>query len=143
VPVKETKAAARRFYEVLNHALATGDLGALDEVLAPHAVDDNPTPGQASGRDGIKRAFGEFRLAFPDLRLTVEDMIAEGDKVVCRIRTDATHRGAFQGVPPTGKRVTQTGIDILRFAGDRLVERWGEFDTLGLLQQLGIAPPPR
>jgi predicted ester cyclase len=69
-------------------------------------------------------------------------MIAEGDKVASRVTLSATHQGEFQGIPPTGKQVTQTGIDLLRIAGGKVVERWGEFDNLGLLQQLGVLPPP-
>lgn len=139
---EESKAAARRVYGTLNNALRTGDLAALDEVIAANAVDHNPAPGQAPGLEGIKRAFGVFRVAFPDLHFTVEDLIAEGDRVACRITTRGTHTGDFQGIPPTGKRVTQTGIDILRLAGGKIVERWGEFDSLGLLQQLGVVPGP-
>ena len=70
----------------------------------------------------------------------MEDVIAEGDKAACRVSQRATHRGTFQGMPATGKQVTQTGIDILRFADGKIVERWGEFDSLGLLAQLEPAP---
>jgi predicted ester cyclase len=69
-------------------------------------------------------------------------MIAEEDKVASRVSLSATHQGEFQGIPPTGKQVMQTGIDLLRIAGGKVVERWGEFDNLGLLQQLGVLPPP-
>lgn len=135
---EENKALVRRVYETLNQALSTGNLAVLDEVIARDAVDHNPGPGQAPGLEGIKKAFGEFIVAFPDLHFTVEDMIAEGDKVAIRISTRGTHKGPFLGVPPTGKQVTQTGIDVLRIAGHKVVERWGEFDQLGLLQQLGV-----
>jgi predicted ester cyclase len=74
--------------------------------------------------------------AFPDLQITVEDMVAEGDKVAVRWRLRATHQGEFMGIPPTGNQVTMTGIDINRLEGGRLVERWGNEDMLGLLQQL-------
>jgi predicted ester cyclase len=76
--------------------------------------------------------------AFPDLQITVEDMVAEGDKVAVRWRLRATHQGEFMGIPPTGNQVTMTGIDINRLEGGRLVERWGNEDMLGLLQQLGV-----
>jgi steroid delta-isomerase-like uncharacterized protein len=135
---QEIKRAAARFYEKVNEAMRTGNVALLDEVIARNAVDHNPIPGQAPGRDGIKKAFGEFRAAFPDMRMSVEDMIAEGDKVACRIITRMTHRGDFQGIPATGKEVTLSGIDILRFANGLLAERWGEFDNLGFLQQLGV-----
>jgi steroid delta-isomerase-like uncharacterized protein len=138
--IEQTKADARRFYEHLNRALKSGDLAELDQVIAPDAVDHNPVPGMKQGLEGIKAAFGEVRVAFPDLVVTVEDAIAEGDKAACRLSQRATHRGTFQGVPATGKQVTQTGIDILRFADGKLVERWGEFDSLGLLAQIGLVP---
>jgi steroid delta-isomerase-like uncharacterized protein len=140
IPIERTKADARRFYEHLNRALRSGNLAELDQVIARDAVDHNPVPGMTQGLEGIKAAFGEGRVAFPDMVVIVEDMIAEGDKAACRVRTRATHRGTFQGVPASGKEVTQTGIDILRFADGKLVERWGEFDTLGLLAQLGLVP---
>ena len=140
---EQTKAAARRAYEVLNKASSTARWDLLDEVIAADAVDHNPAPGQGAGLDGIKRSFAEFRAAFPDLQFTVEDMLAEGNRVACRVTIRATHTGDFQGRAPTGKPVVQTGIDILRFAEGKVVERWGEFDTLGLLQQLGVVPPPR
>jgi predicted ester cyclase len=136
IPLSETKAAARRFYDILNQALASGDLGSLGQVIAEDAVDHNPVPGMKQGLAGIAEAFGQGRGAFPDLQFTVEDMVAEGEKVACRITTRATHRGEFLGIQATGKQVTTTGIDILRMAGGKLAERWGEFDTLGLLQQL-------
>jgi steroid delta-isomerase-like uncharacterized protein len=138
--IERTKADARRFYEHLNRALRSGISDELDAVIAGDAVDHNPVPGMKQGLEGIKAAFAEGRVAFPDLVFTVEDIVAEGDKAACRLRTHATHRGTFMGVPATGKVVTQTGIDILRFADGKLVERWGQFDDLGLLAQLGLAP---
>jgi len=111
-------------------------------VLTPDTIDHNPSPGQGPGLEGVKQVFKEFVAAFPDFQLTVEDMIAEGDKVASRLTLRATHRGEFQGVPATGKQVTQTGIDIVRIAGGKVVERWSEFDNLGLLQQLGAVPQP-
>ena len=137
----QVKHVAVRFYATVNDAMRTGNMALLDELLAPSAVDHNPTPGQAPGRDGIKKAFAEFRGAFPDMQMAVEDMLAEGDKVACRIVTRMTHRGEFQGIPATGKAVTLSGIDILRIVDRRLVERWGEFDNLGFLRQLGAIPP--
>jgi predicted ester cyclase len=138
----ETKAAARRFYDALNQALATGDLALLDEVIAEDAVDHNPVPGMKQGLAGIKESFGEGRVAFPDLHFTVEDMVAEGDKVACRITVRATHRGDFRSIRATGRQVTMTGIDILRIVDGKLADRWGEFDNLGLLQQLGAVTLP-
>lgn len=140
---RETKRAAERFYATLNEAMRTGDLALLDEVLAPGVADHDPGPGQSPGREGIEKAFRELRAAFPDMRTTPEDMLAEGDRVACRVKVRMTHRGSFLGLSGTGKEVVMAGIDILRFANGKLTDRWGRFDDLGLLQQLGavIAPP--
>ncbi len=83
-----------------------------------------------------------YTTAFPDTHFTVEDMIAEGEKVVARLSVSATQQEAYMGLPPTGKRATFTGIDVIRFANGKIVERWGEMDMLGLLQQLGVVPLP-
>ncbi len=139
---EENKAVARRVYETFNTAMRTGNLALLDEVLAADAVDHNPAPGQGPGLEGVKQAFGMFRAAFSDLRFEVEDMIAEGDKVVSRVNFSMKHTGEFMGIPPTNKQVTQEGIDILRIAGGKVVERWGLFDNMALMQQLGAMPPP-
>ena len=140
--VEETKAIARRAYEAFNEGFRTGNLTLLDAVIDADIIDHNPTPGQGPGLGGVKQAFSAFAAAFPNPHFTIEDMIAEGDKVASRVTLSATHQGDFQGIPPTGKQVIQTGIDILRVAGGKIVERWGEFDNLGLLQQLGVLPPP-
>jgi len=83
-----------------------------------------------------------YVTAFPDLHFTVEDMIAEGDKVVARLTARGTQAGAFMGIPPTGKQASITAIDINHMAGGKSVEHWLEMDTLGLLQQLGVIPAP-
>lgn len=131
-----SKEAARNLYDVLNRALATGHLDLLDAVMDPKAVDHNPDPGQSIGLDGIKGAFAGFRRAFPDLQFTIEDLIAEGDKVACRLSTRGTHLGTFLDVAPTGRKVAQSGIDLLRFSGGRMTDRWGAFDMLALLKQI-------
>jgi predicted ester cyclase len=86
---------------------------------------------------------GALRAALPDLQVTVEDLLAEGDKVALRLRGRGTHRGPFAGVAPTGRPVALTSMELLRLAGGKLVEHWDEFDTLGVLQQLGAIPAPR
>jgi steroid delta-isomerase-like uncharacterized protein len=140
--VEENKAIARRMYEAFGQAVSTGNWAALDAVLAADAIDHNPVPGQGPGLEGVKQVFAVFAAGFPDLHFTVEDMIAEGDKVVSRLTMHGTHRGDFEGIAPTGKSITQTGIDILRLVGGKVIERWGEFDNLGLMQQLGVIPAP-
>ena len=135
--VEGNKTRVRQIYE----AISKGDLMALDHLLTADFVDHNPDPGQAPGLEGVKQGFTMFRTAFPDFQITLEDMIAEGDKVATRVTGHGTHKGEFQGIPPTGKQVTVTGIDIIRCAGGKCVERWGAFDNLGMMQQLGVVPP--
>lgn len=140
---QEIKRAAARFYEILNEVMRTGRFELLDGVLAPDAIDHNPVPGMAPGREGIKKAFAEGRRAFSEAHVTVEDMVAEGDKVACRVFVRMTHSGEFQGLAASGTRVSQSGIDILRMVDGVVAERWGEFDELGMLRRLGAVVTPR
>ncbi len=132
------KAIVRRYLE---EAWNKGNVGILDELMAPNYA--RYMSGQASplNREGQKQRITTFHSALPDLHLTIEDLIAEGDKVVFRITVRGTQQGMLMGVPPTGKQVTVTAIDIARVAEDKIVEHWGQMDTLGLLQQLGAIPP--
>jgi len=124
--------------EVLNN----GNLAAIDEIMAPTYV--GHVPGfPPSDRNGDKQLIGMFRSAFPDLQFTIEDQIAEGDKVVHRLTAVGTHKGVLLGIPATNRRVTVTGVNINRFAGGRIVEAWGFLDMMGLMQQLGAIPTPQ
>lgn len=136
---EENKARTRRFYEEVWNK---GNLAIVDELCATNFVNHNPGPGEAPGPEGLKQIATMIRTAFPDMHMTVDDMIAEGDKVVSRVTVNATHRGEFMGIPPTGKQITVTGIDIVRIVGGKAVERWGNYDDLGMMQQLGVIPPP-
>jgi predicted ester cyclase len=121
--VEENKALVRRAQGVLwNH---TGDLDAVAELFAPDRVED------------AKQEAAIVRRGFPDLESTIEDLIAERDKVVAHWRAQATHRGEYMGIPPTGKRVNFTGISIYRMEGGKIAESWGVSDLLGMMQQLG------
>jgi steroid delta-isomerase-like uncharacterized protein len=113
-----------------------GDFAAADEVLAVDLVDHNLLPGQGSGREGHKQVVALFRGAFPDLQVVTEDLLEDGDRVALRWRAEGTHRGDLMGLPPTGKRVTLTGIEILRIAGGRIVERWAEDNGQSVVAQL-------
>ena len=136
---EDNKAVVRRFYEeVMNQKKRA----VLDEVFDLNVVDHFAPPGTPGGLEGARQTLGMFLSAFPDLHFTVEDLIAEGDKVVARATLSGTQQGTFMGIPATGKHVTITGIDINRFEGGKSVEHWVEMDTLGLMQQLGVIPPP-
>ena len=134
----ENTALVRRLIDELING---GDLAVADELFAADFV--YRAPGmEVRGPDGMRQVFAMLRGAFPDWHETVEDLIAEGDRVVFRVTGRGTHRGAFFGIPPTGKAVAMVGIDIVRVAGGRLAEHWAVFDQLGLMQQLGAIPAP-
>jgi steroid delta-isomerase-like uncharacterized protein len=120
----------------------TGNLAALDEMVAPEATLYVPGNPQPMDRESWKGFYAPFYAAFPGLRLTIDDLIAEEDKVVVRFTFQGTHQGELMGIPPTGKDVRAGGITIVRIAGGKMVEHWEEFDMLGILQQLGVVPPP-
>jgi steroid delta-isomerase-like uncharacterized protein len=131
------KVVARRFGE---EVWGRGDVRAADEVLAEDFIEHNPVPGQGPGREGHKQVLKVWRAAFPDLRISVDDLLADGDRVGLRWTAHATHRGELMGTPATGRRVTLTGIEILRIVDGRIVERWSEFNNTEMLQQLGALP---
>ena len=139
------KAVVRRtFEEVWN----SGQLDVADEVYAPgHSNHDPVFPSIVPGPDGITPIVSMYRAGFPDLQFTVEDMVAEGDRVVTRWSASGTHTGELRGIapyvrgiPPTNKRVTVTGITISHIANGQIVESWSSWDTLGMMQQLGLIP---
>ncbi|HET9964222.1 MAG TPA: ester cyclase [Rubrobacter sp.] len=137
---EENKAVVHRFNELIGEFFRTGDADALDEVLAPDFVYHQP--GTPPDLESFKQFLPMFRAAFPDMRYTVEDMIAEGDKVVDRLTWQATHQGELMGISPTGNTVEVTEMHISRIAEGKIVERWGQPDMLCLMQQLGVVPPP-
>ncbi len=137
--VEVGKAVARRFVE---EVLARGDVGAIDELVAPDFVDHQPFPGAPPTREGLFEALPLFRAAFPDGTFVIEDLFGEGDRVALRTTFRGTHHGEYAGVPATGQAVEFTAIDILRIAGGRMAEHWGLADDLGLLMQLGVMPGP-
>jgi steroid delta-isomerase-like uncharacterized protein len=120
----------------------TQRLPIFDELFAAHLVDHSVPPGLPQTREGTKQVATLYWSAFPDLHLTIEDQIAEGDKVVTRWTARGTHTGQLMGVPPTGKPMVVTGIRIDRLLGGKIVETWAEIDQLGMLQELGAIPAP-
>jgi steroid delta-isomerase-like uncharacterized protein len=136
---EQNKAIARRYVE---EAINKGNLAALDEVIDATYVYHEPGTPETHGPEGLKQLIMMYRNAFPDLHIAVEDMVAEGDKVVARGTAHGTHKGELMGTPPTGKQVAVTTITVLRFAGGKVAEEWEVYDALGMMQQLGLAPMP-
>jgi predicted ester cyclase len=134
--------ASRR---LLEQSFNTGNFELIDELVAPEAVQHDPAlPARLRdlrGPDGIKRTVSMYRSAFPDLRMTVDEAIASGDKVALRWHSEGTHRGELAGLAPTGVHGSVTGISIDRWQDGKVVEVWAEWDNLGLARQLGAAPP--
>lgn len=136
--LQQNKAIVRRSYEEVFNA---GDLDVVDELVSTDFVAHTPS-GDIQGATQMKQYVMTLRAAFPDLRITIEDQIAEGDKVVTRWSATGTHTGPFQGIPPTGKRGHMTGVDIDYVIDGKTVECWNLADNLSLLQQLGVLPVP-
>ena len=136
----QNKALMRRgIEEVWNR----GNFAVVGELIASDFVAHASLPiGEIHGPEGVARYFTTLREAFPDLHFTIEDQIAEADRAVTRWTARGTHRGAFRGLPPSGRQVRVTGITINRVAGGKVVEGWMNLDELGLLQQLGVKPGP-
>jgi steroid delta-isomerase-like uncharacterized protein len=133
---EENKALIRRYWQ---EASGRGLLAVMEEFLAPDVVSHPPAsaiPEPVRGLDAFKQFIAAQFGAFPDMAVTVEDLIAEGDRVAARVTTRGTHAGDLMGLPPTGRQVEWSGISMTRHADGRIVEQWGEFDALGLLQQL-------
>lgn len=136
--IESNKALVRKFADFIN----ARDLDAALALLNPDFVDHTPSVGLPSGIEGVRAFFNMQFAAFPDGQLASEDMIAEGDKVVHRMSGEGTHQGEFLGIPPTGRYVTWSFIDIWRIADGLLVEHWVEADMMDMMQQLGLVPPP-
>jgi len=135
----ENKAAERRLTDAMCNQ---HDPAAVDQFVAPDVVERNSILGKGLGREGYRQALQMLFATFPDVQLIHEDLLAEGDTVVARWTVRGTHRGEFMGMPATNEQVTVADIDIYRYARGKRVETWSQWDTLGLMQQLGVVPPP-
>jgi len=137
---QSNKATVTRFQK----AMSGGDWElmskTIDEVVEPDALIRTPLPSEATGAELLKEAFRRLHRAFPDLHITIEDLIAEDDKVVARDTVTGTHQGEYMGLPPTGKSITYNEIFICRFADGRVAETWGVVDVLSQMRQLGAIP---
>ncbi|HKY53192.1 MAG TPA: ester cyclase [Anaerolineales bacterium] len=132
--LEENKNIIRRYQECYN----TNNLDGLDEVMSFDVLTPKIMPGFGEGLEGAKAVHQKTLIGMPDFQTVIQDLIAEGDKVVARIIMTGTHTGDFYGIPATGKRVEFSGIYIARIANGKIVEHWGEEDGVSLLTQLGV-----
>jgi steroid delta-isomerase-like uncharacterized protein len=140
VSAEENKALARRWFEDLFNA---GNLEVADEIIAPDHVNHDPTlPDIPTGPEGQKQVVNLYRSAFTNAHISVEDQLAEGDRVVTRWTGSGTHQGELMGVAPTGNQVRVTGITINRLSGGKIAESWTNYDALGMMRQLGAVSEP-
>lgn len=137
---EQNKAAARQLIEdVFNQ----GNMALMDELVAADFIEHEELPPEMpTGREGVTLMTRLLRGAFPDFEATIEDVIAEGDKVVLRMTWRGTQEGEFMGIPPSGKRFSIAVFDIFRMEGGKIVEHWGQTDMMGMMQQLGAMPAP-
>jgi len=138
---EEIKALARRWFEEANKGEAAF-MTVIDELHATDIVGHGGGGEETRGLKDLKRDLMEWYSAFPDLHFTIDDMVVEGDKVAIRYTWTGTHTGEIKGIPPTNKKVTMWEVEIDRIAGGKFAEIWARYDTLGLMQQLGIVPKP-
>jgi steroid delta-isomerase-like uncharacterized protein len=135
------KTVSRRFLEEVWNKR---NMAVLNEIIANDHVNTGPgtLPGLPTGPEGSKQFVQVYLNAFPDVHFTIDDQIAEGDKVVTRWTASGTHKGELAGIPATGKSSTVTGINVERIVNGKIVESWGIFDQFGMMQQLGVIPMP-
>ena len=136
--VEENKALVRRFWDEWNKANIAGMMDMISDDSSDHAM----PPGMTGNKQGVEQLIGMYLGAFPGGVVTIEDLIGEGDKVVCRLTLNGTNSGPFMGMPATNKSATFTAIHIFRVANGKLVERWANQDDIGMLTQLGVIPAP-
>ncbi len=135
--IERNKDVVRRFVEQVQN---NNDWDAYDELNDPEFVNLSAPPGVPADREGGKMFLQSFANGFPDARFAINDMVAEGDRVVTKKTFSGTHTGEFAGIPPTGNRVELTYVDILRLRDGRIVEHWLSMDQLTFMQQLGVIP---
>jgi len=136
--VDANRALAYRFYAELWNK---GNFAAANELLHPDHFDHNPPlPGLPQGREGVIQMISAFRDAFPDLEMSVDEIVAEGDRVAERLTLRGTHNGTFQRIPPTGRRISVTSVNVCRIEDGLVRERWGNADDVALMEQLGLLP---
>ena len=138
--VTTNKATFRRFRDAMNTCDLEFISKTIDELVEPDATIRTPLPGDATGAEVLKHVWAVLLRAFPDLHLTVEDLIGEEDKVVARIVVTGTHLGEYMGMEPTGKSIAYDEIFIFRFVAGRVAQTWGVVDIFSQMKQLGVVP---
>ncbi len=138
---KKTEKNKAIVHRLIEEVWNQGNLDVVDEIYAIDYVGYMPGSLEIQGTEGFRQFVNMYRTAFPDIKFTIEDQIAEGDKVVTRWTASGTLKGELMGIPPTGIQSTTSGIVIGRYAGGKFVEAWDNWDALGMLQQLGVIPP--
>ncbi len=136
---ERNKAAFCRLYE---EGMNRGLLDVADELIHPDFRDHEAHPGASSGPESMRQLITMLRTAFPDLRFTIESLIAEDDTVAGRLTMHGTHEGPLMGMPPTGRPVQQAHMHFVRLRDGKAIEHWGVRDDAGMMRQLGVAPPP-
>ena len=139
MPTEENKSLVRHY---MSEAVSKGNVAEADKLFAPDFVFHFPGSPAPMDREGWKQTTRMFHTAFPRQQTTTDDILAEGDKVAARFTFHGTNQGDFQGIPPTGKEATFTGLAQWRIVNGKIAEHWVEIDALGLMQQLGAIPAP-
>jgi steroid delta-isomerase-like uncharacterized protein len=134
---QDNKALAHRFIEAINQK----DFALIDQIYAPTYVRHDPANPQVRSREDYKQWLTQLCTAFPDLQFTIDDLMADGDKIICRFTSRGTHTGQWRGMPTTSKQAVVTGIGVSHIVEGKVVEDWYNTDILGLVQQLGVALP--
>jgi steroid delta-isomerase-like uncharacterized protein len=134
--LEQNKHIARQFIA----AFAAADTRTLERIVAVHMVDHNLAPGQKQGRPGLMEAVEAFRVAFPDLKITIESLVADEERVSVTGKISGTNQGSLMGAPPTGKTASFAYMDMYGIANGQIVEVWHIEDLAGMMRQLGLLP---
>ncbi len=132
----ENKAIMQQFVDGMN----AQDDSFIDRLVDPNYIEHDPEPGQAPGAEGLRGIMKMLFTGFPDIKVTVNQMIAEGDVVSVAVTTTGTHNGDFMGIPATGKEISITEVHMMRMVSGKMVEHWGLADGMGMMHQLGVMP---
>lgn len=127
-------------YKAVSDMFTSGNFADIGKYIDSNFVEHTPDPGQKPGLAGLVESFSHFRMGFPDLKYEIVDLVNEGDLLVAHIRMSGTNTGEMMGMKPSGKKFDVTGVDIIKFKGDKAVEHWGYWQEKKMMQQLGMLP---